>query len=126
MGAKDPWIPTITECISLYLDEQKSRNRAVVSIENYKQKLDILERYLADRSITTIDELSTDVLKRYLQSRREGGLKPHTVATDACYIKAWLNYLIEIEIITVSPMSKVKLPKLPKLQKVAYSVDEIK
>lgn len=126
MSAEHRWSPSIRECVRLFIDEQITRSRAVASVKNYRQKLAIVETWLTGQGITTIDELTPDSLKRYFQIRRESGLKPHTVATDARYIRCWLNYLIEIEVIDSSPMSKVRLPRLPKLQKPAYSVDEIK
>jgi integrase/recombinase XerD len=120
------WTPAVIECIKLYLDEQVAQGKAKSTITNYRQRLEILTKFLISQSVTTIDSVTPDVLKRYYQSRRDKGLKPHTIDTDARYIRAWLNYLVEIEIIDKSPMRKVKMPKLPKLQKPAYTVDDVK
>jgi integrase/recombinase XerD len=126
MSEKPAWMPTIQECAKLYLDEMKTRALAKSTLKIYSLRLGVLERYLDAKSIKLIDKVTTDVLKRFFQDKRDRGIRPHTIASEMKFVRAWLNYLLEIEVISQSPFDKIVIPRLPKLQKKCYTIEEIK
>lgn len=126
MSEKPAWVPTIQECIKLYLDEMTTRALAKSTQKIYSLRLSVLEKYLDSKSISLIDNLTADVLKRFFQDKRDRGIKPHTVASEMKFVRAWLNYLLEVEVISQSPFEKIVIPRLPKLQKKCYTIEEIR
>lgn len=83
-------------------------------MKNKKQEYSQLKRWLEERDITKLNDITTDVLQDYHTSKLERGLMPHSVVSTSRQVKAFFNWCLSENYITENPMDKVNLPILRK------------
>lgn len=101
---------SVNHAILAFLVERRSRGLSPQTIRFYKNELTWFEKWLNGQGVTTIERVTSDVIRGYLLSlttRNKGG---HHVAFRS--IKAWLSwYYEETDQIDKNPIAKVKAPE---------------
>jgi site-specific recombinase XerD len=101
--------------IESFLIDRKSQGLSVETIRFYQKKLKYFEKYCENQVVTQIDQITPDLIRRYLlelaETHNPGGV-------HACFrpLRTFLLWVEEEEIMPINwknPIRKVKAPKLP-------------
>lgn len=91
----------------------------------YQRRLNQFARYCAEQGLTRVEEITPTHLRTYFADMVARGLAEDSQATAARVIRGWLNFLIREEVLTKSPMAKVRMPRPSKRILPAYTEVEI-
>lgn len=110
--------------IKRFLDSLRSdKNLSARTIKAYTCDLKHFSKYFEDRIIT---ELSSDDLRRYLQSLQQSDLKATSIKRKLATLKVFYQFLVNEQIIDESPTTKLKGKfRIPKRLPRALSQTEI-
>ncbi len=127
-------IEVIEQCIM----DAENRNRAPGTIRIYRRVLGLLVRWLEDMGVVELEAVTlvllrqflnflvtSDSSKRFPDAVRKGRLAPATVAEYVAVIKAFFQWCVNEELITVSPAARLKKPQLPKKIRPTLSPEQI-
>lgn len=113
------------DCVREYYYVCYSRNYTDKTMKNKNQEYTQLKMWLDKLNITKLDDVTTKVLQDYHTDKLERGLKPTSIISTSKQIKAFFNWCIEEEYLTVNPMDKVNLPKSRKQIIEAFTSEEV-
>ena len=103
----------ISREIIAFLVDRRARNLAPGSIAFYERELTAFQNYLDDQKITHIEQITPDVIRRYLNSltNRNAGGKDAAYRTLRAFFRWWA---VEVDAPQqFNPMRKVARPKVP-------------
>lgn len=107
-----PAAQPLQEAYDLFLVALRASHRTKRTIEYYCEKLGPFVSWLQDQGIDAPERITPSHIRRFLIAREEAGRSARTVHHHAATIRAWLNWLVAEELLTDSPMRKVKMPKV--------------
>jgi integrase/recombinase XerD len=102
----------------------QAAHRTPRTVEYYHEKLGPFVTWLAAREVTDVAGIKPDHIRAFMLEREQAGRAPMTVHHHAATIKAWCNFLVSEELLAVSPMRKVKMPKLNQEILPAFSTED--
>ncbi len=104
----------------------QAAHRTPRTIEYYHEKLGPFLAWLKLKSVKDVAAITPSHIRQFLLDREQAGKAIQTVHHHAACIKAWLNFCVSEELLEVSPMKKVKMPKVPQAIQPAFSEDDIR
>lgn len=108
------WSPSLEETVNVFLTDRKAKHCTPRTLEHYETRLGGFLRFLAEKGITTLSQITAHHIRLYYIHLQDKGLSSHTVHTCARAIRAFLNFCVAEEFIDYSPMQRVALPKREK------------
>ncbi|MBS3679953.1 tyrosine-type recombinase/integrase [Ornithinibacillus massiliensis] len=94
----------------------QARNFTKKTMKNKRQELkQVLEFLQTKRGIAELESVTSHDLDAYLRIKRQKGLKPQSIVSMAKQVKAFFNWCVKEEYLTINPMDKVTLPRIPKV-----------
>ncbi len=111
----------ISECIELFLSfiEDKSP----YTVKNYKVDLKQFLDIVGDKDISLVSKVDIAKFRMVLQSKKK---KSSTIARKLAAVNSLFEYLVDMELITSSPVSKSLRPKISQRVPSSLNDDEIK
>ncbi len=111
----------ISECIELFLSfiEDKSP----YTVKNYKVDLKQFLDIVGDKDISLVSKVDIAKFRMVLQSKKK---KSSTIARKLAAVNSLFEYLVDMELITSSPVSKSLRPKISQKVPSSLNDDEIK
>jgi integrase/recombinase XerD len=111
----------ISECAELFLSyiEDKSQN----TIKNYRADLKQFIEIVGDKNVQEVSKVDIAKFRMVLQSKRK---KSSTIARKLASINSFFEYLIDMELVTSSPVTKSHRPKISQKVPSSLTDDEIK
>ncbi len=109
---------------SFYLDREASGCTAATMIW-YNKYVGALVDYLSERGVTELGQITPTHLRAWLVSLQGRELSGRTIHHHASTARAFLNFCVAEELLTASPMRKVKMPPMPKDILPAFSHEDI-
>lgn len=94
-----------------FLDDRKFKNTTKVNIKNYEMLLAKFIDYCVENQVVNVEDLNYSYVRQYLLMCQEKGDKAGTINTKLMRIRAFLNYMVECEVIKNNPAHKVKMQK---------------
>jgi integrase/recombinase XerD len=94
-----------------FLDDRRFKNTTKTNIKNYEMLLGKFVDYCIENQVVNVEEISYSHVRQYLLNCQEKGDKASTVNTKLLRIRAFLNYMVECEVIKNNPAKKVKRQK---------------
>lgn len=93
-----------------FLTHCRQKNLTQRTIETYDRYLKSLERYLLSVGHSTlVTEIDKALLENYILTLKDvAKLSPYTVNSAIRHLKVFFSFLVENEVIEVSPMAKIK------------------
>jgi site-specific recombinase XerD len=123
--AVERWSPTKTEAYESFMLDAKARRCTPATLEHYKHRLKPFLSFLDDQQINNLSEITPTHIRSHLIALHERGLTSHSQHAAARAIRAWLNFCVTEELLSESPMKRVRMPRLAKVQKPNLSVDDV-
>jgi site-specific recombinase XerD len=88
------------------------------TLKDYRSRLGLLNRFICQEFPgVSLLEVNRQHIESYLISLKNGQRSPWTVRTTYRAIKAFYRWMVEEELIQVSPLAKIKTPRADKLRK---------
>lgn len=99
--------------ITDFIEDRELKNLSQETIKNYSICLKEFHNYCIEKNIVNIEEVTTLLIKHYLQyCQKERGNNPTTINTKLHILKIFFNYLVdELEALEKSPCKKMKFAK---------------
>jgi site-specific recombinase XerD len=120
--------PTLDEAVSLFLLDCKARRFTMRTIEWYQNYLGMFLKWILSRheSGLYLHEITATHIRTYLVHLHERELSSHTQHNAFRCLRRFFNFAVSEELLTVSPLRKVKPPKLEKKILPAFTPAEVK
>jgi site-specific recombinase XerD len=88
------------------------------TLRDYQGRLSQYAKFLEEKHHgVALGEVNRQHVEGYIIWLRDNGRKPWTVRTNYRALKAFYNWMVEDDLIPVSPMVKIRPPKTPKIGK---------
>lgn len=97
--------------IQEFHDDRQFKNVAKQTKDTYKILLNQFLEFCNENEIVNVEDITPNIIKKYIITQQKKGNKPTTTNTKLQRIKAFLNYMVEIEVITKSPADKISRAK---------------
>ncbi|HJV46722.1 MAG TPA: tyrosine-type recombinase/integrase, partial [Bacillota bacterium] len=81
-------------------------------MDSYKDILGQFLRYCNENQVLNVQDITANVIKSFLVIYQKKGNSPVTINTKLQRLKAFLNYMVEIEVIAKSPAAKIQKTKV--------------
>jgi len=94
-----------------FLDDRRFKNTTKTNIKNYEMLLDKFVDYCIENQVVNVEDIAYSHVRQYLLNCQEKGDKAGTINTKLLRIRAFLNYMVECEVIKNNPAKKVKRQK---------------
>lgn len=94
-----------------FLDDREFKNLSSTTISSYKDILGQFQRYCTDNEIMNVQDITQNTVKKFLLTCQKIGNNATTTNSKLQRIKAFLNYMIEIEVIEKNPAKKLQRAK---------------
>lgn len=117
---------SLKRAIESFMLDVEARRLAAMTLRFYEQQLQSFHAYLQMQGIVAVDELAADHIRSYLIHLQDRELKATSVHAAARSIRAFCNFLVMEEVIQVSPMRNVQMPRLPKEIPPAFRKEDIR
>lgn len=102
---------TLGEAIQRYRGEMKRRGYTANSQNRYGRELQRFAEFVGDTTI--VGDINQDMCREFMD--RFDNHEPSTVALENTILSGFFAWLVDDDVIPVSPMAKVKRPKVPPL-----------
>jgi integrase/recombinase XerD len=111
----------LSECVELFLSyiSDKSTN----TVKNYKVDLNQFIKIVGDKEVDKVVKADVAKFRMVLQSQRK---KSSTIARKLATLNSLYQYLIDLELVNVSPITKSHRPKVSQRIPSSLSNEEIK
>lgn len=94
-----------------FLDDRRFKNTTKTNIKNYEMTLGKFVDYCIENGVVNAEDITYSHVRQYLLKCQEKGDKAGTINTKLLRIRAFLNYLVECEVIKTNPAKKIKPQK---------------
>ncbi|MEJ9231052.1 phage integrase SAM-like domain-containing protein [Peribacillus butanolivorans] len=94
-----------------FLDDRRFKNTTKVNIRNYETSLGGFVNYCIEKEVVSVEEITYSHVCQFLIECQERGNKAGTINTKLLRIRAFLNYMVECEVIKNNPAKRVKRQK---------------
>ncbi|MGQ4668798.1 type I restriction-modification enzyme R subunit C-terminal domain-containing protein [Metabacillus halosaccharovorans] len=94
-----------------FLDDRRFKNTTKINIRNYQTLLGEFVNFCIDNEVVNVEDINYSHIKKYLWVCQEKGNQAGTINTKLMRIRAFLNYMVECEVIKKNPAHKVKRQK---------------
>ena len=94
-----------------FLDDRKFKNTTKTNIKNHEMLLGKFIDFAIENQVVNVEDLNYSHVRQHLLNCQEKGDKPSTINTKLLRIRAFLNYMVECEVIRNNPAKKVKMQK---------------
>lgn len=116
---------TLKDAYMLFILECQSRHLSSHTLRFYNGRFTLILRWCDEQSVIYLDELTHHHIRQYLVDVQKRNVSSIYLFDFAKALKAFLNYCVRDELIEVSPMKKVKMPKVEKKILSAIALEDI-
>jgi integrase/recombinase XerC len=104
----------------------QAARRTANTIRYYHDFLPPFLAFLREAGVISIEDITANHIRSFLLAREGAGLASLTVHHYAACIKAWCNFLVNEELLSASPMRKVKMPKVDQEILPAFTPEDVR
>lgn len=94
-----------------FLDDREFKNLSVTTINSYKDILGQFLQFCNEQEIVNVEDVTANHVKRYIIHCQKKGNNATTTNSKLQRIRAFFNYMVEIEVIKQNPAKKVPKAK---------------
>ncbi|WP_328703211.1 phage integrase SAM-like domain-containing protein [Bacillus altitudinis] len=94
-----------------FLDDRRFKNTTKTNIRNYEILLGEFVNYCIENEVVNVEDITYSRVRQYLLDCQERGNKAGTINIKLLRIRAFLNYMVECEVIKSNPASGLRNKK---------------
>lgn len=117
---------SLHDALDLFLLDCQVRRLTASTIAFYRLKIGAFLRWLADRDLTELEDITAKHIKRYVVSLQERGLTDHSQHDYIRPVRTFFAYCVRDDLLDETPFDKIKMPKIAEKAPVILTDDEIK
>lgn len=117
---------SLTLDLQAFLLDAQARNLAPGSVRFYEQKLTPLVAFLEGCGVRHTEDVQAGDLRQWLVRLQQAGHTPAGVHAFYRSAKAWFSWLTAEEVISASPMARLRSPRVPEEQLEPVTVDQVR
>jgi len=102
---------TTGAALTAFLLDCEARRLSPRTLGFYRQELEPFLAWLAARGVKLLGGIDAPAIRAYLVALQDRGLRPVSQHAAARSIRAWLNFCVREELLDLSPMRNVQMPK---------------
>jgi site-specific recombinase XerD len=114
---------TCLDALEVFLLNCEAKGLTKASFSFYRDKI---KDFFLQSKVNQLSAINPTVIRQYLKSLQDKGLTSHSCHSHARAIRAFFNFCVAEDYLSVSPMKKVAMPKVRKLKPSILSELEIK
>lgn len=118
--------PSLEQAFDMFMLDAESRRLTPSTKRFYEQRLGRFFRWSQSQDVFDLNLVSPHLIRSYLVHLQERGLADHTQHAAARAIRTFLNFCVSEEMLSVSPMKKVRMPRLDKRILPAFEPETVK
>jgi integrase/recombinase XerD len=128
----------LADVFDQYMIDAENRGRAEGTIVHYRYRLGLLLRWLEALGVVELEAVTLALLRQFLSylissdssdrfpdAIRKGKLQASTVGVYVATIKAFFNWCVDEDLLTVSPAARLKKPKTPKKVRTTLTPEQL-
>ena len=112
----------ITDLNVKFLSKCNAENLANTTLDTYNYHIKDFIKFVSRYNDLHIENINQNTIIEYLAHLRKCNYQPVTIKDRFIVLKMFFDYLYKSNIITINPLSYIKLPKIPK--KTIYSFEK--
>lgn len=116
---------TTANALAAFLLDCEARRLSARTLGFYQQELQPFLAWLASRGVTQLGSLSAPEIRAYLVTLQERKLASASVHAAARSIRAWLNFCVREDLLDLSPMRNVRMPRMGSEILPAFSREDV-
>lgn len=94
-----------------FLDDREFKNLSQTTINSYKDILGQFLQFCNENEIVNVEDITSNHVKKYIIQCQKRGNNATTTNSKLQRIRAFFNYMVEIEVIEKNPAKKVPKAK---------------
>lgn len=91
-----------------FLDDREFKNVTPKTLQSYRDILKQFENFCLEHDVINVEDITTSIMKRYILHYQKKGNNATTTNSKLQRIRAFLNYMIECEVIKNNPAKKIQ------------------
>ena len=116
---------TLVDAYCLFELDNRARRLSPRTVQHYRFHLERFITWSTGRNVATIGDVTPAHLRAYLVHLQDAGDTAWTVHGTARSLRRFFRFLVDEELLTKSPMARVKMPQLPKHIMPAFTAGEV-
>ena len=116
----------LDRALASFLLDGEARRLTAATLTFYRDQLEPFLRHLHELHHSTLTAITPNDIRAYLVALQDRELADNSIHAAARAIKAFLNFCVREELLAVSPMGKVRMPKRDDKILPAFSPDDVK
>lgn len=114
------------QALTAFLLDARARRLSPNTVQNYRDLITPFVDFLAQQNIIALADITATHVRAYLVLLQDRKLTANSIHTIATTLRVWCNWLVFEDMLTVSPMAKVRTPKRSKETLPAFTPDDIR
>ncbi|WP_084822019.1 phage integrase SAM-like domain-containing protein [Bacillus sp. SA1-12] len=94
-----------------FLDDREFKNVTPNTLENYKIMLNLFLDFCVENGVVNVQDVTPNIVKKFILHSQKKGNNASSTNSKLQRIRAFFNYMIEIEVIEKNPASKIPKAK---------------
>lgn len=94
-----------------FLDDRKFKNVSKTTMDDYKMQLGQFLKFCNENKILNVEDITQNTIKKFIIYYQKKGNNATTTNTKLQRVSAFLNYMVECEVIQKNPAKKVPRAK---------------
>lgn len=111
--------------LDAFLIDCRTRRLSKATLKFYQWELDRVVSWLEAKGVSTLEKITSTHLRSWLLELQGRDLSAGSQHASARSLKAWLNWCVREDLLTVSAMDKVRMPKRPREVLPAFSAADV-
>ncbi|MFI8705762.1 tyrosine-type recombinase/integrase [Bacillus sp. NPDC077411] len=91
-----------------FLDDREFKNVTPKTLQSYRDILKQFEDFCLEHDVINVEDITTSIMKRYILHYQKKGNNATTTSSKLQRIRAFLNYMIECDVIKNNPAKKMQ------------------
>jgi integrase/recombinase XerD len=90
-----------------FLDDREFKNVTPKTLQSYRDILKQFERFCSEHDVINVEDITASIMKQYILYYQKKGNNATTTNSKLQRVRAFLNYMIECEVIRINPAKKI-------------------
>lgn len=115
---------SLNDAVNRFERRCRAKSLSPRTVQFYQHQFGALRRYLLAQDLPLdVEMLTTDVLRGYIALRRE--TSAHLAKQAFATLRVWFRFLVDEELLSANPMSRIEAPRLPKQLVKTFNPDDV-
>ncbi|GIV22250.1 MAG: tyrosine recombinase XerC [Armatimonadota bacterium] len=116
---------TLEDAKELFLTAMLAEGFSETTLRNYRCILGLFERFLKQRGVHTLQQVTPEAVRQWLVFKRENGVSPHHILNCYRLPRRWWRWLMAEGLVQDDAFANVRKPRTPQIIKSALDEAQV-